>query len=305
MKVAALDLGSNTFLLLVCDVEHGIITKIYQDEIQVTKLGQGVHANRRFHPEALVRAEECLREFSEIINREKPSKILAVATSAARDAQNKQALYDLGEKYRIPIRIIPGVLEAQITFDGATYDFADRKGIGIIDVGGGSTEVLALGVDGQAQGTSVNVGSVRLTEMFVTSHPIKKSEIQSLKNYVEEKFNEAKKLLPKSKLHTVIGVAGTPTTLAAVMQNTPYSDEKVHGFEITAEQLDEWIDRLADMDLPSRKILVGMDPLRADVIVAGTIILRAALNALKMPKLAVSIRGVRYGVALYAAKDKN
>lgn len=304
MKVAALDLGSNTFLLLVCEVEQGVITKIYQDEIQVTKLGQGVHATRRLQPEALARAEECLREFSEIINAEKPSKVLAVATSAARDAANKQALFNIGEKYGIAIQIIPGELEAQITFDGATYDFTDRRGIGVIDVGGGSTEILALGPDGQAQGTSVNVGSVRLTEMFVTGHPIKKNEIKQLKEYADEKFNEAKKLLPKVKLHKVIGVAGTPTTLAAVMQKAPYSDEQVHNYTITVSQLEEWIDRLAAMDLPTRKALVGMDPLRADVIIAGMIILQSALNILKMPQLAVSIRGVRYGAALYAAKSK-
>lgn len=304
MKVAALDLGSNTFLLLICEVEHGVITEIYQDEIQVTKLGQGVHANRKFHPDALVRAEECLREFSEIINSEKPTKILAVATSAARDAANKQALFSIGERYGIPIKVIPGELEAKITFDGATYDFKDRRGVCIIDVGGGSTEILALGVDGLTRGTSVNVGSVRLTEMFVTGHPIKKSEIKAMKDYVDEKFNEAKKMLPREKLETVIGVAGTPTTLAAVMQKTTYSDDKVHDYIITAQQLEEWIERMAEMDLPKRKALTGMDPLRADVIVSGMVILLSALNVLKKTNFKVSIRGVRYGAALYAANSK-
>lgn len=304
MKVAALDLGSNTFLILVCDVEKGRITKIYRDEIQVTKLGQGVHANKKFHPEALVRAEECLREFSEIIHQENPQKTLAVATSAARDVSNSELLLNMGERYGIPIRIISGNVEAQITFDGATYDFADKSGICIIDVGGGSTEILALGDDGKTQGTSVNVGSVRLTEMFVTNHPISKQELLSIRNYVDEKFSEAKKSLPKTKLHTLVGVAGTPTTLAAVMQNQPYSDTLVHDFEITKEHLDHWIEKMAAMNLPTRKSLIGMDPLRADVIVAGMIILRSALDVLKMPKLKVSIRGVRYGVALYAAQEK-
>jgi exopolyphosphatase/guanosine-5'-triphosphate,3'-diphosphate pyrophosphatase len=303
MKVAALDLGSNTFLLLVCDVVNGQITKIYQDEIQVTKLGQGVHANRKFHPEALFRAEECLREYSEIIQHERPERVLAMATSAARDVSNGQELFRIGEKYGIPIRIIPGHLEAQITFDGATYDLPEKRGIGVIDVGGGSTEVIALDEAGRPQGVSVNVGSVRLTEMFVTKHPIAKNELEAISAYADEQFRLAKAELPKAKLSEVIGVAGTPTTLAAVMQNTPYSDEKVNGFKITENDLNSWIEKLAALPLEERKSLTGMDPQRADVIVAGMIILRAALRATKAKQMTVSIRGVRYGVAIFAAGE--
>lgn len=302
MKVASIDLGSNTFLILVCEVDGGQITKIYRDEIRVTKLGQGVHANRKFHPDALLRAETCLKEFSQIIQEESPQKVLAMATSAARDVSNGQELFWLGEKYGIPIEIIPGHLEAQITFEGATFDFKNKGGIGVIDVGGGSTEVIALNDQNQPEGISVDVGSVRLTEMFVTEHPIKRSEVQALLSYAEEKFFEARAHLPKAQLNTIIGVAGTPTTLAAVMQNTPYEDSKVQGYKITSEQLEAWLYRLAEYDLCERKKLVGMDPQRADVIVAGTAILWSALRALGGHEINVSIRGVRYGIALHAAK---
>jgi exopolyphosphatase / guanosine-5'-triphosphate,3'-diphosphate pyrophosphatase len=303
VKVAALDLGSNTFLLLVCEVEQGKITKIYQDEIQVTKLGQGVHANKKFHPEALLRAESCLSDYAKLIAIEKPDKVLAMATSAARDVSNGEALFKIGEKYNIPIRIIPGHLEAQITYEGATYDLKSRKGVCAVDVGGGSTEVIALGDDGLAQGVSIDVGSVRLTEMFVTAHPIATSEIESLLKYIDEKFYEAKSQLPRAAIVEVIGVAGTPTTLAAVMQRKPYSDEIVHGYKITLAQLEEWMFKLAALDLESRKSLVGMDPQRADVIVAGIAILVSTLRALNKNELTVSTRGVRYGVALMAARE--
>lgn len=304
MKVAALDLGSNTFLLLVCDVENGQVKSIYRDEIQVTKLGQGVHANKKFHPDALIRAEECLREFSEMIRAERPERVLAVATSAARDVSNGQELFKIGDKYGIPIQIIPGHLEAQITFEGATYDIKDKEGLAAIDVGGGSTEVISLGPDGRTSGVSVDVGSVRLTEMFVTGHPIAEKEVKSIVDYAEKKFLDAKAQIPKNKLREVIGVAGTPTTLAAVIQNQPYKDELVHGFKISIETLEEWLYKLAKMDLNTRKSLVGMDPLRADVIVAGTAVLIAAMRSLKTKLLTVSTRGVRYGVALYAAAEK-
>lgn len=304
MKVAALDLGSNTFLLLICEVEAGQITKIYRDEIQVTKLGQGVHASKKFHPEALVRAEECLREFSEIIGEEKPHKILAMATSAARDVSNGDLLFRMGEKYGIPIRIIPGHLEAKITFDGATYDMPNKKGVAIIDVGGGSTELIALDDAGQPQGVSVNVGSVRLTEMFISGHPVSERELNETLNYAREKFNEVRKELPKAKLHEAVGVAGTPTTLAAVIQHQAYSDKLVHGYKITEETLKDSLWKMAKMTLPERKALVGMDPQRADVMIAGMAILLAAIQALHMKEFTVSTRGVRNGVALYAAQEK-
>ncbi len=303
MKVAALDLGSNTFLLLVCEVEAGQITKIYQDEIEVTKLGQGVHANKKFHPEALQRADGCLKKYAEIIAREKPEGTLAMATSAARDVSNGEELFKIGKKYNIPIQVIPGHLEAKITFDGATYDRENKFGVAAIDVGGGSTEIIALDDEGQPQGVSVDVGSVRLTEMFVTKHPIPEQEVFALKKYATEKFSEVQRQLPRAKLTEIIGVAGTPTTLAAVMQAVEYSDDKVHGYKITLHDLDIWIDKLAALDLPARQAVVGMDPKRADVIVAGMCILQAALKALNKTELVVSIRGVRYGVALFAARE--
>ena len=303
MKVAALDLGSNTFLLLVCEVEKGQITKVYQDEIQVTKLGQGVHANKKFHPEALLRAEQCLKEFAEIIKSENPQRVLAMATSAARDVSNGNELFKIGEKYGIPIRIIPGQLEAKITFEGATYDMPDKTGVAIIDVGGGSTELIALNNEGFPQGVSVNVGSVRLTEMFVTDHPVKQTEVAQMLNYATQEFAKIKKELPKIKLKKSVGVAGTPTTLAAVIQEIPYSDNSVHGYEITNDEILNWLNKMAAMGLNERKLLPGMDPLRADVMVAGMCILFCANQILGQKSLFVSTRGVRNGVALFAAQE--
>jgi exopolyphosphatase/guanosine-5'-triphosphate,3'-diphosphate pyrophosphatase len=303
MKVAALDLGSNTFLLLVAEVMKNRVTKIYRDESQVTKLGQGVHANRSFHPEALARAESCFRDYSEIIKQEKPERILAMATSAARDVTNGDELFRLGKKYDIPIEIIPGHLEAQITYQGATFDLPDTSGVAVIDVGGGSTEVIARSAQGQPEGVSVDVGSVRLTEMFVTKHPISVAEVDKIIKYTEQKFSEAKALLPKAKIKQVLGVAGTPTTLAAVLQKTAYSDDKVHGYTITTEQLQEQIHYQASLPLSEREALVGMDPKRADVIVAGMCILLCGLRSLGMSQLTVSTRGVRYGVAIHLAQQ--
>lgn len=304
MKVAALDLGSNTFLLLVADVAGGKVTQVYRDEIRVTRLGQEVHKNRRFHPDALVRAEECLSQYAEIIKTEKVDKVIAMATSAARDVSNGQELFAIGKKYGIPIEIIPGSREAEITFRGSTFDEANATGLAVIDVGGGSTEVIGQITAGEITGASVDLGSVRLTELFVKSHPVSQGDLADLEKYVAEKFAEAKKSFPIRQVKDVLAVAGTPTTLAAVIQGKPYSQEVVQGFRIQVTTMREWLKKLASMTVAERQALPGMDPKRADVIVAGLVILIYATEMLGLDSIKVSDRGVRYGVALLSEERR-
>lgn len=298
MKVAALDLGTNTFLLLVADVEGGKVTHVYRDEIRVTRLGQEVHKNRKFHPEALKRAEECFKQYAEIIEQERPEKIIAMATSAARDVSNGHEFFELGNKYGIPIEIIPGSREAEITFRGSTYDEVDPTGLAVIDVGGGSTEVIGQIKPGEITGASVDVGSVRLTELFVKSHPVSEEDLHALQEYVSQKFSEAAKHFPIKKVKDILAVAGTPTTLAAVMQGKPYAKEVVHGYRIYLSDMYHWLKKLAAMTVAERQALPGMDPKRADVIVAGLVILISATELLGLDSIKVSDRGVRFGVAL-------
>lgn len=301
MKIAALDLGSNTTLMLIAEVVGGTIKKVYRDELTVTRMGQGVHATKKLHAEALARMDDCLKKYSEIIISERPDRVLAMATSAARDVDNAEELFKIGKKYGIAIEIIPGEKEAQITFDGAVFERKDKNNLAVIDVGGGSTETIVLDQNGVAQGVSVNVGSVRLTEMFVTKYPTPRNEVDKLFEYAQIKFKEATSNFKVPKVSEVIAVAGTPTTLAAVLQNRLFDEESVNGFKISARTLEEWIYKIADLDLDARMKLTGMDPKRADVIVAGSAILLTALRFLGAKEMTVSTRGVRYGVALYAA----
>jgi len=295
MKVAALDLGSNTSLLLIAEVEGGRVVRVDHDETRVTKMGQGVHANRRFHPEALARLDLCFADYAKIIARHSCKKIVAVATSAARDVSNGEELLKLGQKHKIPIQIITGEQEAQLTFKGALCDRAGTKGIAVIDVGGGSTEIISEGEQGP-KGTSVDVGSVRLTELFVTQHPISASELARVTDYVRQAYARAP--LPTQQFSEVVAVAGTPTTLAAVEQRTEFSEERVHGFKLSSTMIESWIARMKEMTVEEREKLPGMQPKRADVIVTGSIILDEAMKALGQSEATVSTRGVRYGVAL-------
>ena len=295
MKVAALDLGSNTSLLLVAEVEDGRVTGVYHDDTRVTKMGQGVHANRRLHPEALARLDACFGEYAAVIAREKPAKVVAVATSAARDVSNGDELFALGRRHGIPIHVISGEKEAQLTFRGALCDRASTEGIAVIDVGGGSTEIIRQ-AGGEPRGTSVDVGSVRLTELFITAHPVPIGERAQVTAYAREAFAKAQP--PRENVREIVAVAGTPTTLAALDQKTAFDERRVHGYRLSLQTIEAWTEKLAALDVAAREALPGMQPKRADVIVAGSLILGEGIRALGGTEVTVSTRGVRYGVAL-------
>lgn len=296
MRVAALDLGSNTFLLLIADVEDSKIQKIFLDETRVTRLGQGVHSQRVFHEEALARAELCLAEFSALIKKFNCEKVVAVATSAARDVSNGHLLIEMGAKYSIPISIVDGATEAKITFSGALDATMDSENALVIDVGGGSTEIIGADSGRNVKGYSLNVGSVRLNEMFLKSHPCSKEDLSQLDAYVREQLRIHQESLPKAK-GEVVAVAGTPTTLATLQLKKDFDEKLVHGFELSLEEIWSWRQRLAELSVVERQALPGMQINRADVLVAGASILALACEAVEANRVTVSTKGVRYGVA--------
>ncbi len=296
MRVAALDLGTNTFLLLIADLQGREIKKVILDETRVTRLGQGVGANKRFHDEALSRAELALAEFSELIRKHNCEKVVAVATSAARDVENGQALLDMGTRHKIPIQIISGDQEARITFDGATCDLKNAQGARVIDVGGGSTEIIGINEKRKLIGESVDVGSVRLTEKFISAHPCLTDELANLQKFVFGQFSDGK-LAPLIGSGLVIAVAGTPTALVCLELEKDFNEELVHGYKLPLKKIWEWRDRLAKLSVAQRQALPGMQPQRADVLVAGATILASAVATLGADEVLVSTKGVRYGVA--------
>lgn len=299
MRVAALDLGTNTFLCLIADVENGEITRVISDQARVVRLGQGVHQSRSFHPEALRRADECLRDYAEEIRRHNVSRIVAAATSAARDVTNREELLQIGRRHGIDIEVISGEREAECTFAG-TIDGPIESEIAIIDVGGGSTEFILGDQTGITKKVSVDVGSVRLTELFVTKHPVAKDEMLALRKYIDEKMEQARRELGDRAPKRVVAVAGTPTTLAALDMGLPFDAHLVHGYQLELTKLRAWIERLASMTVKERQALGGMDAKRADVIVAGALILYLGGEHFQSTALEVSVRGLRYGLARMA-----
>lgn len=295
MKIAALDLGTNTSLLLIAEPQGGSL-RVLCDEVRITRLGQDVQATKRLHPEALQRAEECFREFKSLIDRHRVDVVRAYTTSAARDAVNGQDFIQLGARFGIPIEIISGEREAELTFRGS-LEGPDEAWTAVIDVGGGSTEIVIGNARGPKERVSVNVGSVRLTEKFITQHPIPDAELNALIGFVRREIEAGLKKFTLSP-EQVLMVAGTPTTLAAVELGRAFESELVHGHRMQLSALEAWVWRLAAMSIDERKRLGGMEPKRADVIVAGAICLMEALRALKKTEARVSIRGLRYGIAM-------
>ncbi len=297
MRVAAIDLGTNTFILLIAEVEGGEIVRVLHDEVQVVRLGQGVHQSKEFHPEALGRAEACLAAFSGVIRKHRVERIRACATSAARDVRNTHELAALGEKYGIPIEIISGEREAEYTYWG-TIRPPLQQPVLIVDVGGGSTEFIYGNHSGIIARQSIDLGSVRLTELFVSKHPIPMPELRLMTGFVKERITVLKAQLPLVDVKKIIAVAGTPTTLAMLDQGIPeYSADHVDGYILKTDRLYKWFERLVGLRVDERQRLIGMQSGRADVIVAGLLILLAAAEAFDVKEFEVSTRGLRFGLA--------
>lgn len=303
MKVAALDYGTNTFLLLIAEVEGGRVSKVLHDEAKVVRLGQGVHETRRLHPEALARVEQCLGSFSRTIAGHKADRVLACATSAARDVSNAHELIEMSLRYGIPVEVISGEREAELTFWG-TIQGQPQGPVLIVDVGGGSTEFIFGDHAGLAMRKSIDVGSVRLSEIFVHSHPIDAMSLAKMTGYVQERISAIRPLFPFEEAPRMVAVAGTPTTLAAVEQSHEFESDRVHGHRLTLSSLRSWVQRLSGMTVSERQALAGMDPKRADVIPAGALILMLAAQSFQAKEMEVSVRGLRYGVAADLGRAK-
>ncbi len=300
MRVAALDFGSNTFLLLIAEVDsEGVVKDVLVDECIVTRLAEGVSQTKKICSAAFERAEKCFIKFSESLQKYPVQKIQAVATSAARDAENGADFFALAKRYNIPVDIISGAKEAELTYLGARANPL-AEGSCVVDVGGGSTEIISC-AGGEITGHSLDLGCVRLTEMFIDNHPTLPAEILSIDKYIDAELEKYKDKLPVIA-ETIVGVAGTPTTLAAMDLAIKFNADKIDDYKLSLLALEQWRERIAKLDLPGRLDLVGMNPGREDVIIAGISILIKAMKFFNLTELFVSTRGVRYGLASQLGK---
>ena len=293
-RVAAVDIGTNSTRLLVADVEDGSVRELDR-RLEITRLGEGVDERRLLLPQAVARVRNVLAEYRRAAEEAGAERTLAFATSAVRDAENGEAF--LGEiewSYGFKTRLLGGDEEALLTFRGVSA----RRGVAartvVIDVGGGSTELILGGPEGVAFHTSLDLGCVRLTERFGT-------DFGAAAVHAREVLGAS---VPADVgPQAAIGVAGTITTIATLDLGLEQEDpDVVHGHRLSAETVAAWTERLEEMSVEEIRELRGMHPDRAPVITAGAVVVRETLAHFGLDILEVSEHDIMHGAALAAAE---
>ena len=293
MRIAVVDMGSNSTRLLVTDIEGDSATML-ERRTNVTRLGQGVDTSARLDDEAIGRVERALGEYRAIIEDLGAEVTIGILTSAVRDAANgEEFLARVREIYKVDARVIPGDEEARLTFRGATQGRSDVEHVAVVDIGGGSTEI----VTGAGFRTSLQMGVVRYTERHLHHDPPAPAELQQLTESVRELLAGA--LPARNDVTTLIAVAGTATSAAAIAHDIePYDPDRVHGAHIALGDLEEMLARLAILPEAERREVRGLHPDRAPTIVAGIAILLECTRAFGLDELEISEHDLLLGAAL-------
>jgi exopolyphosphatase/guanosine-5'-triphosphate,3'-diphosphate pyrophosphatase len=300
MRVAAIDIGTNSVLLLIAETQADGRLSPIAERATITRLGEGVDRTRVLSEAARARTLACLGEYARELNALAPARVAVVGTSAMRDARGGADFAEDAERL-LGVRpvVVSGNREAELTFRGALSGLELEGAVAVVDVGGGSTEIVsgsaATSPPSIERAKSLDIGSVRLFERHVRSDPPSPAELEALRRAVDSVLAGAPAIAAEAAL---VGVAGTVTTLAAIAASVdPYDAARIHGARLTLEAIQSVADRLARATLAERKRLPGLDPRRADVIVAGAVIVERVLSWSRKAELVVSDRGVRWGLA--------
>lgn len=301
--VAAIDCGTNSLRLLLAGPGQGETALTDWDrQTEIVRLGQGVDATGEFRPEALARTFRVLDRYAAAIRDAAvpPDRVRFVATSAARDAGNRDEFF-AGVEQRIGVtpEIITGDEEARLSFAGALSRLRpEAEPVLVMDIGGGSTELIVGGASGEAEtAVSLDVGSVRLTERFLHEGPPDPADLDRAARHVDDLLDGSG--IDFGSVGTWIGVAGTATTLAGVhLQLLAYDREQVHGTTIGQDALADLLTLLARMNVEQIRALPSMHPGRADVVTAGTLIAYRVGRRLPVAGLLVSESDILDGIAL-------
>ena len=294
-RVASIDIGTNTILLLIAKVEEGKVNPLFEIET-VARLGEGVQKNGILLKEAMDRSLQTLAQYLKWCQELEVQKVFTAGTSALREAKNSEDFLNLvKEKLDLPIEVISGEEEAQLSFLAVAKDLGKvKEPILVVDVGGGSTEFILGKGDQISQWISLPLGSVRFTEEFLRSDPVQEEEWEKM----ERKIQGYLVNIPHSQEPiSMVAVGGTATTLASVEQGLEdFIAEKIHHFVLGKEALKNQLLLYRSKTIDERRKISGLPIARADVILAGGAILYLAMEELKCPSVLISCHGVRYGL---------
>jgi exopolyphosphatase/guanosine-5'-triphosphate,3'-diphosphate pyrophosphatase len=295
VRLATIDIGTNTTLLLVAEAGGGDV-RVLAERAEITRLGRGIGANGGLGRPGIERTLAVLTDYAAVA-RSHGASIHAIGTEGLRRAPNAPDFLDPAARILgAPVEVIDGDREAALSFLAAERSFPDEtKGTAVvIDIGGGSTEIIVARAGRMEFRRSLPIGSVRLTERHIRNDPATPAEVAAVTGETVQQL--ANVPFPSGPI-TLIGTAGTVTTLAAMaLDLTSYDPARVHGHRLTLAALEQQIDRLRASTQANRETMAGLDPKRADVILAGACILEQIALAAQAAEILVSDRGIRWGL---------
>ncbi len=298
MIAAAIDVGTNSIKLAVAGLGENNTLDIVMESSTNARLGRGVDAHGRIYPESIIRSQRVVESHVLSARHLGADAIRVVTTSAARDAVNRDELVSrFMDELGIPLEILSEDDECRYSYMSVALDDIlgrNTQKMAMVDVGGGSSE-FAFGEGCRIDsGRSVKIGAVRLTERFFSKDPPSINELESAADYIREAIGDEIVLRHVSRL---VGVGGTAVNLARIWKKVPPEETfSVHGTMIAADEIESLVDHLHSLSRAERSEIVGLEPDRADVILAGSLILRESTRMMKSPALTVSVRGLRHGV---------
>jgi exopolyphosphatase/guanosine-5'-triphosphate,3'-diphosphate pyrophosphatase len=301
VRVCAIDIGTNSVRTIVADVRRPDRVAVVRYAGVITRLGEGFGASRTLKPDAIARTVRVVAQYVEQGRRLHAGASKLVATSAARDAENGRAFLDAActATGHTP-EIVSGTKEAQLVLAGVRAGRMLPQGATlIVDIGGGSTELIACDDGRPTRVESMDVGAVRLTERFLQTDPPTSDEMAAASQAAEAALHPA---IAGDAARPVIGLGGTITSMAAMSLQLPAYDEKrVHGHELTLDAIDELVQRTASLTISRRRGMSGLEPGREDVILGGMLLARAVLVAAGAASMRACTTGILHGIALDAA----
>jgi exopolyphosphatase/guanosine-5'-triphosphate,3'-diphosphate pyrophosphatase len=297
MRVAAIDCGTNSIRLLVGDISDGRLTDVSR-RMEIVRLGEGVDRTGRLSDAALARTKKALLAYASEIAESNVQAVRMCATSASRDASNAQEFRDMvHDVLGVDPEVITGDEEARLSFTGAVAGLIAQPPYLIVDIGGGSTEFVTGDV-GVEHAISVNIGCVRMSERHLHSDPPTTAEIEAATRDIMDAVDRALVAVPGRSASTLVGLAGTVTTVTALALDLPeYDADRIHHAKISYDAVAKVTGELLDMTLEQRRALPVMHPGRADVIGAGALILRIVMERSGRPFLVASEHDILDGIA--------
>jgi exopolyphosphatase/guanosine-5'-triphosphate,3'-diphosphate pyrophosphatase len=293
-RVGAVDIGTNSVRLLIAEVDGASPRDAklvpIDRRMRITRLGQGVDKTRALAPEAIERTVAVLREYRAALDEHGVTDVRATATSAARDSSNRDEFFSAAlDALGVTPELLSGEEEAALSFLGATADLDAPAPYLVVDIGGGSTEFV-LGTDAPTGLVSLDMGCVRITEQYLESDPPAPEELSNAVAAVRDLVADVPRVIPgAAEAATLVGLAGTVTTVAAVELGIPeYDPEKIHHFELTREAVEDVFRTLATESAEQRAHNPGLEPGRVDVIVGGTAVLVGIFRVLGFDRMLVS-----------------